>query len=323
MCTRSPEGQLYPGLHQKKRGQQIGGGDSAPLLHSGETSPGVLRPAPESSAQEGHGAVEASPEKGHENDLRAGTPLLQGQAERVGVVQPGEEKAVGRPYSSLPGAYRKDGDRLYSKACCDRTRSNGFKLREGRCRLDLRKTFFAMRVVRHWNRLPREVVEAPSLETFKVRLDGALSNLGRGFEPHVGHQKGLSWFSPSWQLSTTQPLAHSPSVGWGRESEEQKPMNSHTMVVLAFRGTSTGWDNRNIIKFNKGKSQVLLLGRNNPVQQYLLRVEQLESSFAEKVLEVLLDNKVHMIPQCTLAIKAPNSLLCCIRKSIASKSRNW
>ncbi|KAK4830858.1 hypothetical protein QYF61_013787 [Mycteria americana] len=80
-------------------------------------------------------------------------------------------------FQYLKGTYRKDGDRLFSKACCDRTRSKGFKLREGRFRLDLRKKFFTMRVVRHWNKLPREVVEAPSLETFKVRLDGALSNL--------------------------------------------------------------------------------------------------------------------------------------------------
>ncbi|KFQ31199.1 hypothetical protein N332_11586, partial [Mesitornis unicolor] len=54
---------------------------------------------------------------------------------------------------------------------------NGFKLKEGKFRLDIRKKFFTMRVIRHWHRLPREVVDAPSLEVFKARLDGALSNL--------------------------------------------------------------------------------------------------------------------------------------------------
>ncbi|KFP15973.1 hypothetical protein Z169_02177, partial [Egretta garzetta] len=54
---------------------------------------------------------------------------------------------------------------------------NGFTLNQGRFRLDIRKKLFTTRVVKHWNRLPREVVEAPSLETFKARLDGALSNL--------------------------------------------------------------------------------------------------------------------------------------------------
>ncbi|KFV41223.1 hypothetical protein N341_09521, partial [Tyto alba] len=51
------------------------------------------------------------------------------------------------------------------------------KLKEGGFKLDMRKKFFTMKVVKHWNRLPGEVVDAPSLQTFKVRLDRALSNL--------------------------------------------------------------------------------------------------------------------------------------------------
>ncbi|KFO55100.1 hypothetical protein N302_12428, partial [Corvus brachyrhynchos] len=54
---------------------------------------------------------------------------------------------------------------------------NAFKPREGRVKSDIRKKFFTVRVVRHWQRLPREVVDAPSLEAFKASLDGALSNL--------------------------------------------------------------------------------------------------------------------------------------------------
>jgi len=77
----------------------------------------------------------------------------------------------------VKGSYRKDGENIFSRACYDKTRSNGFKLKEGRFRLDIRKKFFTMKVVKQWHRLPRELVDAPSLETFKVKLDGALSNL--------------------------------------------------------------------------------------------------------------------------------------------------
>jgi len=80
-------------------------------------------------------------------------------------------------FQYLEGAYGKDRDNLFSRACCDRTRSNGFKLREGRFSLDLRKKFFMIKVVKHWHRLPREALEAPCLETFKARLDMALNNL--------------------------------------------------------------------------------------------------------------------------------------------------
>jgi len=56
-------------------------------------------------------------------------------------------------------------------------RGNGCKLKEGRFRLDIWKKFFTVRVVKHWHKLPREAVAAPSLAVFKARLDGALSDL--------------------------------------------------------------------------------------------------------------------------------------------------
>jgi len=66
---------------------------------------------------------------------------------------------------------RKKRSRLFSRICFDITRGNCFKLKEGRFRLDIRKKSFTVRVVRHWHWLPSDVVNALSLETFKVRLD--------------------------------------------------------------------------------------------------------------------------------------------------------
>ena len=88
MCVHSTESQPYPGLHQKKHGQQVEGSYLAPLLCAGETQLGVLHPDVESSGQERCGSVGVHPEKGHKNDPRDGITPLQGQAERDGAVQP-------------------------------------------------------------------------------------------------------------------------------------------------------------------------------------------------------------------------------------------
>ena len=80
-------------------------------------------------------------------------------------------------FQYLKGAYKQEGSKLFVRVDNSRTRGNGFKLKEGRFRLDVRGKFFTRRVVRCWNRLLREAVDAPSLEVFKDRLDGALGIL--------------------------------------------------------------------------------------------------------------------------------------------------
>ena len=80
-------------------------------------------------------------------------------------------------FQFLRETYKQEGKRLSTWVDSDRTRGNGFELRQGRFRLGIRRKLFAQRVVKPGNRLARDVMDAPSLEAFEARLDVALGSL--------------------------------------------------------------------------------------------------------------------------------------------------
>ena len=145
-------------------------------LCSGETPPRVLHPALEPSAQDRHGPVGVGPEEATKMIREMEHLSCEQRLKELGLFSLEKRRPWGVPFSTWRGLQESWRGTFY-KGWSDRTRGNGFKLKEGRFILAIRKKLFTMRVVSHWHRLSREAVGAPSLEVFKVSLDRALSNL--------------------------------------------------------------------------------------------------------------------------------------------------
>ncbi|KAK4832897.1 LOW QUALITY PROTEIN: hypothetical protein QYF61_026447 [Mycteria americana] len=241
-------------------------------------------------------------------------------------------------YNYLKGGCREVGVGLFSQVTSDRTRGNGLKLCQGRFRLDIRKFYFTERVIKHWNRLPREVVESPSLEVFKRHLDEVLRDMRRSrvasrttrniwaimVDLLIDLLCGLSqhWLQnhpTSLLMIWMMGLMGMSKIADDTELEGEADTPEGHAAIQRDLNRLEKWAGRNLMKFNK-KCKALHLGRNDPRHQHRLGANQLESSLAEKDLGVL-DTRLNMSQYCALAAKKANGILGCIRGSVASRSR--
>ena len=154
-------------------------GDCPPLFSPCVDLSGVLHPGVGPSAQEVREAIAVHQRRAVKIIRRLEHPSYEERLRKLGLFSLEERRLCGDLCYSGLSVLEESPQERWGKTLywCDRTRDNGFKLKEGRFRLGMRKKFFTQKLVRQWNTLPREFVDAPFLKTLKARLDEILGIL--------------------------------------------------------------------------------------------------------------------------------------------------